>query len=356
MDFIAVGVFPPPNTGQSVAFKNFCDNFLPDSRRINVSGGQRFYKLSKFFQYVLAVFQCIFCKEKYIYYSLNSGFGLYLDVFFIFTMRFFNKRFVIHHHSYGYINSFSKRVSYIVSVLSSEDTMIFLSPKMRSDFQRLYRADVETYCLNNIFQYESSDLLNEIEPDESHGEVVVGYLSNVTIDKGFSIFCDLIEALADIDCNMVRFVVAGPFADDSAQDRYDNLSSKAKSLVEYVGPVYGDQKASFFSSLDLFAFPTIYKNEAQPMVLVEALQHGIPVLATGRGSISDLLGDDFPTVSPAEFVAVALNLINSLSSSRSLRFEMRKMASSRFTALKDLSKNEVKVIREVISESQSAVS
>ena len=42
--------------------------------------------------------------------------------------------------------------------------------------------------------------------------------------------------------------------------------------------------------MDVFVFPSRYRFEAQPIVLIEALSHGIPVLAPTIGYISELLG------------------------------------------------------------------
>ena len=38
-------------------------------------------------------------------------------------------------------------------------------------------------------------------------------------------------------------------------------------VMEYRGPVYGEDKRSFFMDIDVFLFPTIYENEAQPLVM-----------------------------------------------------------------------------------------
>ena len=48
-------------------------------------------------------------------------------------------------------------------------------------------------------------------------------------------------------------------------------------------------KAKFFRDTDIVLFPSSYANEAQPMVIFEALANGVPVLATTVGYIAEQL-------------------------------------------------------------------
>jgi glycosyltransferase involved in cell wall biosynthesis len=57
--------------------------------------------------------------------------------------------------------------------------------------------------------------------------------------------------------------------------------------LDYVGPIYGDAKDTFFSDLDVFIFPTGYFNEAQPIVLYEAVAAGALVISVDRGAIRE---------------------------------------------------------------------
>ena len=59
--------------------------------------------------------------------------------------------------------------------------------------------------------------------------------------------------------------------------------------VEYLGAVYDAQKERFYSQLDLFVFPTNYANEAEPLVIYEAMRQGVHVIACDRGSIAEML-------------------------------------------------------------------
>ena len=73
-----------------------------------------------------------------------------------------------------------------------------------------------------------------------------------------------------------------------ARQTFDELLGAA-SDVEYVGPVYGGQKEQFYRQLDVFLFPTNYANEAEPLVIYEAMRQGVHVIACDRGSIAEML-------------------------------------------------------------------
>lgn len=62
-------------------------------------------------------------------------------------------------------------------------------------------------------------------------------------------------------------------------------------LAIYYGRKYGTDKEVFFNNADIFVFPTYYPNECFPLVLLEAMQHGLPCISTNEGSIPDIIQD-----------------------------------------------------------------
>jgi glycosyltransferase involved in cell wall biosynthesis len=84
-----------------------------------------------------------------------------------------------------------------------------------------------------------------------------------------------------------RAHIAGPVA-EAARETFEKLLSSA-SQVEYVGPVFGEAKDAFYRQLDVFLFPTKYANEAEPLVVYEAMRQGVYVIACDRGAISEML-------------------------------------------------------------------
>ncbi len=95
-------------------------------------------------------------------------------------------------------------------------------------------------------------------------------------------------------------------------DRLDRLA--AAGVVQNAGLLDGDGVTAFLGDADLVLFPSVYANEAQPNVIIEALMSGVPVLTTPRGCSADLLGDDLASMvcDEGEFVPTAAALIRRL--------------------------------------------
>lgn len=62
-------------------------------------------------------------------------------------------------------------------------------------------------------------------------------------------------------------------------------------FVYYYGRKYGQDKEAFFRTSDIFVFPTFYNNECFPLVLLEAMQHGVPCISTTEGGVPDIIDD-----------------------------------------------------------------
>jgi len=79
-------------------------------------------------------------------------------------------------------------------------------------------------------------------------------------------------------------------------------------MVEFTGQLTGDAKWQAYADADVFFFPTHYASEATPIVLMEALGMGLPIVTTRWAGIPAMLdGCDTarlcPVRSPAEFAA-----------------------------------------------------
>lgn len=58
-------------------------------------------------------------------------------------------------------------------------------------------------------------------------------------------------------------------------------------MVNYWGRKYGCDKEEYWRTADMFVFPTL--NEAFGLVLLEAMEHGLPCIGTNEGGINDII-------------------------------------------------------------------
>jgi glycosyltransferase involved in cell wall biosynthesis len=106
------------------------------------------------------------------------------------------------------------------------------------------------------------------------------------VEKGFDLVLRTFEAAREEGLD-VRLRLAGPTRSAVEARMLANVLKRHGGRVHYVGPVYGVDKEAFYNAIDLVLFPTRYRNEADPLVLLEALDHGVPVIAYSRGCIQE---------------------------------------------------------------------
>jgi len=134
---------------------------------------------------------------------------------------------------------------------------------------------------------------------------IVGHLSVLSIEKGLFDVVDLARWAKQEKLDL-EFRVAGPFATDEVKRQFEARSLGLENL-RYIGPVYGEAKKKFFDEIDVFVFPTRYRNEAEPLVVIEALSQRCPVISYERGCIGSMLDSSCGVIVPkgADFLSVA---------------------------------------------------
>jgi glycosyltransferase involved in cell wall biosynthesis len=228
---------------------------------------------------------CIARRNVVLYLALSGGRGQIIDLGYVFVSKLFRRQVFVHHHSFAYINSPSLLNRCVFSLIR-RDRHIVLSRKMGDALAGLYGLDLAGISVvSNAAFYESThDETPAKRGDES--PLHIGFLSNITFEKGFVEFFAILKQLEQHGVKY-RAHIAGPLSPD-AREIFDKLIGEA-SNVEYVGPVYGAEKERFYQQLDIFVFPTNYRNEAEPLVVYEAMRRGVYVIACDRGAIAEML-------------------------------------------------------------------
>jgi glycosyltransferase involved in cell wall biosynthesis len=140
----------------------------------------------------------------------------------------------------------------------------------------------------------------------------VGFFSNISEEKGISEFIELSRRVDDLE---LAFEIAGPIV-DSSYDWIKSIEDISKGKIRWVGPLEEVEKAQFMARIDVLLFPTRYRNEAEPLVIYEAMAAGVVVVAYDRGCIREMLR---PPHSVAADVDAMEATIRSLVNKRPLR-------------------------------------
>nr|WP_275982071.1 glycosyltransferase [Frigidibacter sp. ROC022] len=114
----------------------------------------------------------------------------------------------------------------------------------------------------------------------------VGLLSNLMLTKGLDVFLDLARRSAS-EGLALDFVLAGPAFGPVEEAIIRAALAEPGISLDWRGPVHGPDRLSFFREIDIFVFPTRYRYEAQPNVVLEAICAGVHVIAPDRGCIRE---------------------------------------------------------------------
>jgi glycosyltransferase involved in cell wall biosynthesis len=249
--------------------------------------------------------------------------GQLIDLIYLAMSRLLRHPIFIHHHSFSYINT-PTTLSRLVFRLTRTQTHVLLSHGMTAALVRQYGLTrARTLVISNA-AYFSDDSAGAAVEVAANGPLRIGYLSNITFDKGFVDFFGVLQRLNALG---VRYEarIGGPVAPDARQT-FDELCASTPG-VRHLGPLYDAAKDQFFRELDLLLFPTRYANEAEPLVIHEALRCGVFTLACRRGAIAEVLQNGAGEVfGESEFVESAAACARALDADRAALAQKRVLA------------------------------
>lgn len=116
-------------------------------------------------------------------------------------------------------------------------------------------------------------------------------ISNLNSSKGTWILLEACHFLQERGVHdfRVHFVGAGT-AEISEEDFLGAIETQGLSdVAQYHGRLYGEEKERLLRQADVFVHPTL--NDCFPLVLLEAMQHALPIIATPVGAIPDMVED-----------------------------------------------------------------
>lgn len=238
-----------------------------------------------------------------LYVSVSGGLGQLYELAFVALARLRGMKLCIHHHSFAYLDATSRLTSILTKAAGGSAVHVALSTRMAERLKAVYGVVRVVPVSNAAFLVNGE---GQLAQSRSSRLGMLGFISNITAEKGVFEFLDLMSAAQDMRLPLGA-KLAGPFQ-DAEMKRQVRARLATLPDVEYVGPKYGAEKEAFFASIDALAFPTRYVNEAEPLTLHEAMSRAIPVIAYGRGAIPEIVEPECgKVIDPADpFVPAAL--------------------------------------------------
>ncbi len=118
---------------------------------------------------------------------------------------------------------------------------------------------------------------------------VIRYIGNLIRAKGIFEIIQAVNLLKNEGFSTV-LKINGNWLDAELKEECEKLIAQSSLNVEYEGPVYGESKMEALIESDVFVF-TPNKPEGHPLVIVEALASGLPVISTNMGAITESVID-----------------------------------------------------------------
>ena len=242
---------------------------------------------------------CVY-KPDIIYFTPStSGAAFYRDVIISAVWRVYAKLFCCeiyyHFHTRG-ISKFrakSRLNQILVTYFLSGTNVILLSQRLQKEFSGVSSVKKYHYLNNGIENNLSEVQFTEILQNKFRKveEINILFLSNMIKEKGY---LDVLTLACDSSNNNYKFHLAGRWEAEKDKLEFENFISQndLKEKVVHHGFVSGHSKHKLLKMAHLMVFPTRYEKEAFPLVLLEGLSYGIPIVSTDVGGIPDIVSKE----------------------------------------------------------------
>lgn len=237
--------------------------------------------------------------------------ALYRDLLVMLLCRPLASKLVLHWHAVGLGAWLATQATpperwLARTLLGRADLAIVLAPELTADAQ-LFRpwriaivpngiADPRQRSTNREQKAENTECRPTIEVQGSEFDVGCSTFTRVLFlglgsrEKGLF---DTLTAVAIANRRTpgaFRLTVAGDFANAADEAAFrSQAATLGPEIVRHVGFANSAQKRALFTAADVFCFPTSYAHEGQPLVLLEALAHDVPIITTRWRAIPSML-------------------------------------------------------------------
>ena len=330
MNLLVFAHVPPPFHGQSFMVQQLLDELRDDetievfhvdsrlSKDIDDIASVSPRKLLLIFRYCLkAVWLRLRHGADHFYYIPAPGLrnAVYRDWIVMLLCRPFFRRTIFHYQASGvggWLETEARAWECWVSrrLLGRPELSIVLGDHYHEDAAKLSPRRIVT--VPNCAPDPCPDYAATLQPAQQTRAQALGqagtfrvlYLSLCYRDKGLF---DAIDAVADVNARLranglakrVQLDVAGKFYLAEEESEFNERLGQAElndaqgPLVVYHGFADEPKKRKLFAQADAFVLASYYEFEAHPVSLVEAMAHGLPIIATRWRILPELFPEDY---------------------------------------------------------------
>lgn len=295
-----VAQFPPPIHGLSKAVDTLYNSDLSkefDFEKVDITDNKKFLR---------NLWLISRSKADLFYFTISqTKSGNLRDLIIFKVLELQHKKCLIHLHGGYYrqlvendLSNWQRKANY--KAINKLSGAIVLGNSLKYIFQDMIDENkifVVPNCVDDEYLMTDVEFDEKIATLESRKITHVLYLSNFIRSKGYPIVLEMAkyEKLNYEKTNVRRFHFdfAGKFFEDKEEKYFFNYIKKNKleNFVTYYGIVSGDKKIDLLRQCDIFALPTRYPNEGQPISILEAMGNGMVIVTTDYAGIPDIVTD-----------------------------------------------------------------
>lgn len=342
---LCIGPLPPPIHGSSMMTMYIKDSEyinervhldwvnLSTSRSMEEIGQRSIKKILRFALSYLKTFGFLL-RNKYdrCYLAITChGSGFLKDAPFVLACKMFGRKVILHQHNKGMSSDVNRPLyRWLLKLVYRGSKVVLLSQHLYPDIKKIVSKDQVMVCPNGI----PCDIQHTEAKKKKKQRPVLLFLSNLLKSKGVITVLDACSILKDRGYKFECRFVGGETAEiDKNRFINETTSRGIEDMVVYVGKKYGDEKIKEFSSADIFVFPTYYDNECFPLVILEAMQHSLPIISTNEGGIPDIIdNEETGIIVPPKDPETLANAISQLLDSPQRREDLGRKANEKFTS------------------------
>jgi glycosyltransferase involved in cell wall biosynthesis len=306
MKLLVLAQTPPPYHGQSAMIRLLLEElgrpgqgFELHHVNLHLSEGTADvgrWQLRKIFPLLSACIKVLYLRSRFgrmaLYYvpaPAKRG-ALYRDWVVMLLCRPFFSQLILHWHGVGlgqWLESSATTLERRITrrLLGHADLSIVLSPEVAPDVAILQPKHIA--IVQNALT--ESGVLPPPRHRDGTGPYEILYIGLCSPEKGFF---DTLEAVAQLHAQTpgaYRLTIAGAFDGAASERRFKVRTEELRTVVHFVGFADAEAKRALYSKSDVFCFPTYYQHEGQPLVLIEALAHDVPIVTTRWRAIPSML-------------------------------------------------------------------
>ena len=263
---------------------------LTTARDINDIGKLGWRKVLDFFKLLFQIINTVIKQKPDIcYVTPNSKGGpFYKDFIVVQLLKILHVQVIVHYHNKGVATRENKMPDHLLyKIFFKQLKVIVLADTLYADIKKYVQPENVYICSNGIPEMCNYSISKSTKLNST---LNILFLSNMMAEKGVWTLLEACKILKEKGQEFACHFV-GKWSDiDEKVFNQKVLEFDLTSQVLAHGAKYEEEKVKYYGEADILVYPTY--SDCFPLVLLEAMQHSLPIIASNEGAIAEIVEDE----------------------------------------------------------------